>query len=1356
MSSDSLAEAAGCLNEALHLHRTSTTAWETANSFFQASDSHLPHLNQVSDPGIRLHSSQPLPDTFVSQYRSVQFKSFMGLFPQINRAWLTVDSNLFLWGYTPFRQVATQNDFYVFEGINQVIVSVALVTPRPGVFVDSISYLLAVATPVEVTLLGVSFSPTGQLSLIPTQISIATDNTIMLKIVSSRDGRIFMAGSDGHLHEFVYGPQHSSSLLNIFSGRAHKRARKVSHSSSSFASYFLPASVRSYMAPNKELIDLAVEENTLFTLSQAGVLAVYDITTSVTLVATSHIAADAKHLVSYSIPASDREFVSIHPVPMPFSASVQLIVATSFAERIYYTTRPSSSYSNSRSPTTLKCVGYRPSPEANMSRGSQPFVHIAWCHHGAAVFADLKENESDKLICIYPDSTLASSQLNTQTESRAAPLNSVEIVIGTELNSVPSHLDPQLTYSSTRGQGDTFNGTNAASSVARTFAIADAEFDDMSTSDGTTPLETPAFFWVLTSTAMLLFERVQPVDKLSSLLSSAGDNTAEVTRFFDRYGSGDSCAMAIEIAVSQRASAAVAAKVFYNGGHSSSTDRQGGSANQRRRAGMDSLANTRANFSTFDVGRPALQSIPLTRFSGAHEGAVLFLAKILYPLWGTYITSSRDPKMYQNLQPSKEAISTVREQLLAVIAFFNQYPPETMLPDLVGNNNSQSGEGTDHIANGGGRFPDHGMHPDAHLNDMNRAHISNGYTQQPQNSEARRVECSAISALKDLAVRTAEALSLLLVVSEHQLHRLAVSMSTLNLDRLVETRLCDLVVDEKGSNVSSALIKAVFDVYPDRALAVNSVGHMLRERCPSFFGDNDIDLHKGLVLLRSAADSIPENDYDQTENGWGASNVNLYGNGMAGFDEDLESLKIAAQTKAEDAASILKLVPDKVFDIHSMCNEFTKIGAIPSLIDVALTIGKKAEADNRPERAKNGYDCVIRALDPLLRESDQDNYDSLGSGSSTALREASLHVAFKSKSDVFLRSLYDFLRSSKRGEEILLQNSSPNLENYLKEIASRNLLWRYYAQHGMYVDAASILLNMAEVEENALVDRVNHLSCALHNASTAVSKGDPHAATILKEISNFMDVAKVQLRIRDELMKERQSEVDVDSALKELDTEILPLTTLFNKYARPFKLHEACLDALRCGSYRDDGYVRALWTEIIDREANANGAPAVLAHRIESLGREFYPSDVVFPTVFIIDLLERFVFKNKDSAVWRDKDDWVCNAMSGIGVPMPDIVDGYRKIVENPHGPATDGMWSWSEERAQLHLLQVAEVVINKWVSELNSVSAVGRPLMSEGDRATRAVQICKSRLRSMSFDGSSGLWSRFEELEKRITSFGQ
>ena len=60
-------------------------------------------------------------------------------------------------------------DFCVYDGLDQIIIGVGMVTPRPGVFVEEIKYLLVVATAVEVVLIAVTLSNglEGEVSLIP-------------------------------------------------------------------------------------------------------------------------------------------------------------------------------------------------------------------------------------------------------------------------------------------------------------------------------------------------------------------------------------------------------------------------------------------------------------------------------------------------------------------------------------------------------------------------------------------------------------------------------------------------------------------------------------------------------------------------------------------------------------------------------------------------------------------------------------------------------------------------------------------------------------------------------------------------------------------------------------------------------------------------------------------------------------------------------------------------------------------------------------------------------------------------------------------------------------------------------------
>lgn len=98
-----------------------------------------------------------------------------------------------------------------FDEQSEVIQDVALVKPKPGIFIDEINYLLVVSTRLSVFLLGVSSTdvpgpnqrPRKDIKLYATDLSISVE-VEMSSVVGMNDGRIFMAGQDGIFYELHY------------------------------------------------------------------------------------------------------------------------------------------------------------------------------------------------------------------------------------------------------------------------------------------------------------------------------------------------------------------------------------------------------------------------------------------------------------------------------------------------------------------------------------------------------------------------------------------------------------------------------------------------------------------------------------------------------------------------------------------------------------------------------------------------------------------------------------------------------------------------------------------------------------------------------------------------------------------------------------------------------------------------------------------------------------------------------------------------------------------------------------------------------------------------------------------------
>ncbi|KAF9623974.1 hypothetical protein IFM89_007417 [Coptis chinensis] len=99
-----------------------------------------------------------------------------------------------------------------YSGEEQAICAVGLAKSKAGIFVEAIQYLLVLATPTELILVGVCCTgrrdgtdPYAEVSLQPLpEYTIPSDGVTMTCISSTNKGHIFLAGRDGHAYEMQY------------------------------------------------------------------------------------------------------------------------------------------------------------------------------------------------------------------------------------------------------------------------------------------------------------------------------------------------------------------------------------------------------------------------------------------------------------------------------------------------------------------------------------------------------------------------------------------------------------------------------------------------------------------------------------------------------------------------------------------------------------------------------------------------------------------------------------------------------------------------------------------------------------------------------------------------------------------------------------------------------------------------------------------------------------------------------------------------------------------------------------------------------------------------------------------------
>ncbi|ORZ33539.1 Nup133 N terminal like-domain-containing protein [Catenaria anguillulae PL171] len=198
-----------------------------------------PHLDPaISETTLFAESKHiPLPEEFLRARYQARSRSYMGLFPEIRHAWITIDGSLHLWDYE--RNAGT---CVLAKEYSTLITAVALVTPPPGLFVDNVKYLLVVATLSEIHVDCIRITKAASLQSPPAvglsemDMQVPADGVSVTAITSTREGRIFLGGYDGHVYELTFTPD--TRLLDripIFgsgSDPSRRKLQKTNHTQS--------------------------------------------------------------------------------------------------------------------------------------------------------------------------------------------------------------------------------------------------------------------------------------------------------------------------------------------------------------------------------------------------------------------------------------------------------------------------------------------------------------------------------------------------------------------------------------------------------------------------------------------------------------------------------------------------------------------------------------------------------------------------------------------------------------------------------------------------------------------------------------------------------------------------------------------------------------------------------------------------------------------------------------------------------------------------------------------------------------------------------------------------------------------
>ncbi|XP_061215354.1 nuclear pore complex protein Nup155 [Neopsephotus bourkii] len=1257
----------------------------------------IPNLPEIS--AVR---RVPLPPELVEQFGHMQCNCMMGVFPEISRAWLTIDSDIFMWNYED------GGDLAYFDGLSETILAVGLVKPKGGIFQPHVRHLLVLATPVDIVILGLSCaniqggagslndSMSGGMQLLPDPLySLPTDNTCVMAITSSDNGRIFLAGKDGCLYEVAYQAE---------AGWFSQRCRKINHSKSAL-SFLIPSLLQFTFSEDDPVVQIAIDNsrNILYTRSEKGVLQVYDLgqdgegMTRVTSLSQNAIVSAAGSIARTIDRSVFKPIVQIAAIENSESIDCQLLAVTHAGVRLYFSTSQFKHPTARPSMLTLVHIRLPPGFSASSNVEKPSKVHRALYSKGVLLMAASENEDNDILWCINHDSfpfqkPMMETQMTTRVDGHSWALSAIDefkaqkIVTPLNKDIIPITDSPV---------------------VVQQHMLPSKKFV------------------LLSAQGSFMFHKLRPVDQLRHLLvSNIGGDGEEIERFFKLHQEDQACATCLILACSNAACdrevSAWATRAFF---------RYGGEAQMRFSSVPSNIAPIPGspvpmssslsvdtpcpNLSFLTTPRQGLQPSgnsmshagagmmgPEIVFSGRHNGICIYFARIIGNIWDGSIVVER-------------VFKSGSREVVAVESSVPSHVLECVLQELKGlqeflDRNSQF------ATVGALGNPSFGTPADLQQRFLGFMRPDGGSSQQLQqelqrkyHAEAQLTEKSSLQGIQQLVRKTCQALALWKLLCEHQFSVVVGELQKELQEHLKITAFKDLVIRDR--ELTGALIASLVNCYIRDNAAVDGIIAHLQDICPLLYSTDDAVCSKANELLQRSRQA----------------------------QSRMEKEKMLRESLKE-----YQKISNQV-DLANVCAQYRQVRFYEGVVELSLTAAEKKDPqglglhfykNGEPEEDIVGlqafqerlssYKCITDTLQELVNQSKaapqspsvpkkpgppvlSSDPNMLSNEEAGHHFEQMLKLAQHSTDELFSTTLYNWLIQVDLTDK-LLQVTAPFLEPYLVRMARldqnkvryMDLLWRYFEKNRNFNNAARILAKLADLHstEISLQQRLEYIARAILSAKSSTAMSCVAAdGEFLHELEEKMDVARIQLQIQETLQRQYSHHSSVQEAISQLDAELMDITRLYGEFADPFKLSECKLAIIHCAGHSDPILVQTLWQEIVEKELSdslslsPDDRMQALSLKMVLLGKIYAGTPRYFPLDFLVQFLEQQVCAlNWDVG-------FVTYTMQEIGTPLPRLLEVYDQLFK-----ARDPYWS--RMKKPLHLLECIHVLLSAYVHDPSRV----------------------------------------------------
>lgn len=759
----------------------------------------------------------------------------MGLFPEIGRAWLTIDSDIYIWTYEHSRDVA------YFDGLSHLIVGVGLIKPKPNVFINDVKFLLVLTTPIEIIVLGVTFGDTTKAISSPSRSFLTstyeemqlmnkpifvlnTDNVTISCVEGSADGRIFLGGRDGCLYEVCYQAE-----SNWFG----KRCKKVNHSQG-MLSYVLPGFLKGFSEDPIMNIVIDNQRNMLYVLTEKGAIEAWDISENsarritrlsqneITNAATAHIKT-----VDSSIFKPVVDICVLSPDEHP---TMYMIAVTQSGVRLYFGGL-TGSYQPMMDPQQQQSMkiqnlclqhvrlpaGYTP----NASCGKPKNVHTAFYNSGTMLMVSTPQQDQDFLWSLSSEPFL-----HSETSPQISQDSAVHRMLAE--SSTLIHLDGLV------------------------WAIAEVrEKTPLTLKYPLKEAQTPKKVILLTPQGAHIVELLKPVDLLQQLfLVCHGAHHDAIKAFFEIQNDAESCAISLHLACMEAMRGTEmemwASQAFFRyGGEPYFLNQQQifqqqqafqqetgprmfmstpyAQSRQVPPSPMAVVGGSQGINSTF---QPQQMDLFNLKYSAKHGGLYIHIARILRPIWNRRCVDIEKLSSTITIYDCNQILS----DLFAVRSFLesNTFAGLTKASSSINRPNVMSPS------------------PYGNVNGF----ASNQVQQQVQQKkeEAFAEEKKSLDALFNFIKYVCEVVSLWKILCEHQMHILLNQLPGEHRQLLESCTFRDLVLIR--TDLCAYLIVTIINSYLNDNASVKSISEKLREVCPTLYRNEDAVSHKATEILK--------------------------------------------------------------------------------------------------------------------------------------------------------------------------------------------------------------------------------------------------------------------------------------------------------------------------------------------------------------------------------------------------------------------------------------------------------------------------------------------------------------------------